>query len=253
MPSAKGWRTDIFSNPQGVVGSNETNELLARHRLIRFLLARWSIFHEFIKAAKKHYGRDSLSKISDIKRQWLLFQVLPLVRVDEKDPFVLLSNRCFFGVDPDVLETLEYEFNLKKVLEDYYDPSRDKLFFVLDEAQVAGVQHLSCFADATGTVRRPVLDQIVKFLTEARYSASLIVSGTGFSLDNFKNAVVSSTAKVSWDSQWSIEYNTGDFMDQATQKAYLQQFLPPTYLLCPSGIALVKRLFEWLRGRYVAE
>jgi hypothetical protein len=70
------------------------------------LLARWSIFHEFIKVAKKYYGPDLFSNDSDIKYQWLLFQVFPLVRVYGSDPFEALSIECFVGVELEVLESL---------------------------------------------------------------------------------------------------------------------------------------------------
>jgi hypothetical protein len=247
MRQVRGWVGDIFevSTPQSVLNLHLINESITHHRLNRILVARWRIFRAFIEAATEHYGPDLCL---DIKHQWLMFQILPIVRVNDMDPFTAFLKTCLSGAGESVIYSLN-TITLEKVLGHHYNPSNDKFFFVLDEAQALGSEPLHCFADAAGVNSRPVLKPIIQNLT--RRKGKVIISGTGFSLESFKTVLASGVGKSSWESGWSIEYVTGDFTDQATQEAYLRRFLPPSYLFSPSGVSLVKRSFEWLRGRYV--
>jgi hypothetical protein len=247
MRRVEGWVENVFKDPtpQSARYFSVINESITHRRLNRILVARWRIFRAFLEAASEHYGPDLCS---DIKHQWLMFQILPIVRVNNMDPFTAFFKACLSGAGESVIYSLN-TITLEKVLGHHYNPSNDKFFFVLDEAQALEIKPLHRFADAAGVSSRPVLSPIIQNLTGRE--GKVIVSGTSFSLESFNTVLASRVGKSSWDSDWSIEYVTGDFMDQVTQEAYLKRFLPPSYLCSPSGVSLVKRSFEWLRGRYV--
>src|SRR5260221_14785489 len=62
----------------------------------------------------------------------------------------------------------------------------------------------------------PIIQELVKS------GSSVIVSGTGFSLDLFKMVLASSVGKTC--TTWAVHYETGDFSERETQLAYLSQF-----------------------------
>jgi len=246
MPATSGWIEDIFADPapQSVLYANSTNEVIASNRISRVLLARWIIFRTFIEVARSLYGG---TLPDNIKHDWLLFQVLSLVNIFDMDPFLELINTCLVGVDLEVLNSLNM-ISAEQVLGPDFDPVRDRFFYVLDEVQIAGKTHLQNFSDATGTVQRPVLLPIIRRMTE-NSDITVIVSGTGFSLDHFDTARVSGVGTDSVDSTWIVKHTTGDFIRQDAQAPYISRYLPSSFLESPSGISLRNRAFKWLRGR----
>jgi hypothetical protein len=247
MSRSHGWTNDIFKNPDPdlVLVGNTENESIVINRLSKVLLARWVVFAAFIQVAREVNG----GVVDDrIRRNWLFFQILPLVRVDNIDPFSALIRNCLTAVTSDVLDVLYASYGPQQVLGSDFN-STASFFYVLDEAQVAGEQFMGAFADSTGTSRRPVLRPIIQYLTTSEPPVNLVVSGTGFSLQLFQTVLTSGIGKGS--PQWQVVHATGDFSQKDTQLAYISRFLPPSFLLSTSGMHIKARMYEWLRGRYV--
>jgi hypothetical protein len=100
------------------------------------LLTRWTIFRAFIEVAKE----QNAGKLPpDIKRHWLLFQLLPNVLDGDLHPFLAFMNSRLAGVSTDYLR---------------------------DEVQVACATHMGAFADANGEIRRSVLHPIHRGLEQ---------------------------------------------------------------------------------------
>jgi len=86
MASSPDWIDNIFTdpNPEQVLLANAHNERIASNRISKVLLARWTVFRLFIEVAKEING----GVLHDnIRRDWLLFQILPRAHVDDVDPF----------------------------------------------------------------------------------------------------------------------------------------------------------------------
>lgn len=246
---SSGWINNIFKDrdPEEVSNANTNNERIAFNRISKVVLARWIVFHTFIQVAKDLNGgvlRD------DIRRDWLLFQILPLVRVHDMDPFLALIDTCLVGVSYEVLRLLRAPLTPGGILGSAFDPTVDSFFYVLDEAQVAGQQYMGAFSDVGGEVPRPVLRPIIRHLASPSDPlVRIIVSGTGFSLKLFKTVLTSGVGKDS--RAWDVVHTTGDFANENTQLAYISRYFPPSFLLSQSGHVLKARMYEWLRGRYV--
>jgi hypothetical protein len=256
MSRTSGWNANIFtdSNSEGLQSVNrnseERNGAIATNRISKAILARWAIFRAFIEVAQG-LGRERKYK-GNLKRDWLLFQILPLVPVDGLDPFSALISQALDSVDTHTLDTLRSSFTPQNVLGPAFDSKHNSFFYVIDEAQVAGERYMGAFANNSHTEPRPLLRPIIQEMTRpgAFVAVKLIVSGTGFSLDLFKTLMASGTAKDS--SLFDVIHTTGDFSKQDTQFNYISRYLPPTFLASTSGTCLKTRLYDWLRGRCVA-
>jgi len=240
MPSSSGWSDDAFTdqNSGGVPSPKSRNRAIASEELSKVILARWVVFEAFIQVAKALEGgvlRDNL------QRDWLLFQVLPS---NETDAFSALIEQVLRHVQYKVLDSLCSQFSPLSML----GPS---FFYVIDEAQVAGELYMGAFADQAGTAKRPVLHPIIQQMMESAHTGTVvIISGTGFSLEYYKTAMTSGVGKGS--SSFDVVYTTGDFSEPATQSFYISRYLPLSFLASDSGSHLKTRVYNWLRGRYVA-
>ncbi|KIM32624.1 hypothetical protein M408DRAFT_20008 [Serendipita vermifera MAFF 305830] len=248
MSATSQWISDIFESrdPDKVSNANTSNEGIVFNRISKVLLARRIVFRAFIEESRV-LNDGALHE--QIKLDWLLLQILPLVHVEDKDPFTALIHSCLIGATDGHLDSLNFGLAPTSVLGSAFNPTVDKFFHVLDEAQVAGKQYMGAFADADGEVPRSVLSPIVRHLTTLDDPlVRVIVSGTGFSLEQFKNVLGSGVSKG--EDPWDLEHTTGDFTDQNLQLAYISRYLPPSFLLSSSGEILKTRMYEWLRGRY---
>ena len=246
MSTTDGWVDNIFKDraPEDIVGANEKNEKIAFNRIYKVLLARWMVFHTFVEVAQKQNGG---LLPSNIKHDWLIFQLLPVVVVDNKDPFLAFVNSCLAGASLQTLLDLLDGTGPEAVLGSAF--GHNNFFYILDEAQVAGERYMGAFADPSATVRRPVLRPVVRGWSRIgpEGPVKFIVSGTGFSLDLFQTVLASGVGKL--PEQWDVVRLTGDFKNAGTQSSYISRYLPPSFLLSESGTGLVSRMFEWLRGR----
>ena len=249
MWTTQGWVTNIFKDraQKDIAVADAENEKIVFNQIYKVLLARWMVFRTFIEVAKKQNG-DLLP--NNIKHDWLIFQLLPVIEVDGKDPFLAFINSCLVGASLETLVKFLDTTGPAVVLGSAFE-RRDSFFYILDEAQVAGERYIGAFADASATARRPVLRPIVRAWSSISTGRSIkfIVSGTGFSLDIFQTVLASGIGKV--PEKWDVFHCTGDFMNPGTQSSYISRYLPPSFLLSESGTVLVSRMYEWLRGRRV--
>jgi hypothetical protein len=127
----------------------------------------------------------------------------------------------------------------------------NSMFFIIDEAQAAGEACMGAFLSHDGKTEGPVLRPIVRYFGSFPANIKVIVSGTGFSLELFKNVAGSPVAKAPAPS-WEVRYTTGNFFDREVQLRHVDRYLPSTYLDSASGKHLKIRIWTWLRGRCVA-
>lgn len=249
MSFTQGWIENIFEDPDPseVQARNAINEKIAIKRVMKVLLACWVVFRMFIEVAREE---NAGNLPENIKYDWLLFQILPLALVDDKDPFVALMNAALVGVSTDILQDLLLNITPTSVLGSAHDSENDSFFYVLDEAQVAGELYMGAFSDGGATTPRPVLRPIIRaWASTPIETVRFIVSGTGFLLSLFKTVLTSGVGKPS--SAWHVVHTTGDFTDHFTQKSYISRYLPERFLSSPTGSNLVLRMHEWLCGRSV--
>jgi hypothetical protein len=247
MWTTQGWVINIFKDraQKDIAVADAENEKIAFNQIYKVLLARWMVFRTFIEVAKKQNG-DLLP--NNIKHDWLIFQLLPLIEVNGKDPFLAFINSCLVEASLQTLMRFLDATGPAVVLGSALEHC-DSFFYILDEAQVAGEKYMGAFADATATAPRPVLHPIVRAWSyiSAEDSIKFIVSGTGFSPDIFQTISTSGVGKV--PEKWDVFHHTGDFREPGTQSSYISRYLPPSFLLSESGTVLVSRISEWLRGR----
>jgi len=252
MSQSFGWTADVFNlNSTNILNANagNRNQNIAINKISKAILARWVVFKTFMEVAEE-LEVDPLQ--DNIKLDWLLFQVLPSVRINYKDPFLALISPALDSVQSDVLQSLRDEFSPKSVLGSSFDATTDSFFYVIDEAQVAGGQHMGAFSDQAGAEKRPVLRPIIQqMVAEEQIGVRVIISGTGFSLELFKTLMASGVGKLA-AIEFDVVHTTGDFSEPGTQSLYVSHYLPPPFLASDSGTRLMTRVYDWLRGRYVA-
>jgi hypothetical protein len=244
MQSSPGWAHNIFGDRsvEETQEADKVNYQIALNRVLKVMLARWIIFRTFVEVARTENDGNLPDKT---KYDWLLFQILPLVRVDGTDSFVALINSCLLNAPTNVLQNMLDKLTPTSVLGETF---RFPFFYVLDEAQVAGDLFMGAFCDRVAKTPRPALRAIVgAWASRRELDVRFIVSGTGFSLSLFKTVLTSGVGKDS--SGWKVVHKTGDFTSRRTQESYISQYLPVSFLSSPSGTALLTRMHEWLRGR----
>lgn len=248
MRSIRGWTRNIFkgqSSAETIREANDINEEIAFNRLLKVLLARWVVFRTFVEIAR---AENSGNLHESFKHDWLLLQILPLVVINDKDPFIGLMNAAFVGAPTDVLEELLKSLTPTTVLGSAYNSTRDSFFYVLDEAQVAGKLYMGAFSDSSSTTPRPVLRPIIRaWASLSIQNIKFIVSGTGFSHSLFTTVLTSGVGKES--AGWDVVHTTGDFTNRSDQESYISRYLSAAFLSSPSGCNLVTRMHDWLRGR----
>ena len=243
MSISSGWVDSLFPDGhQPTPAAN--NERIAENSISKALLARWAVFDTFIKATRSIRG-DVLN--NNDRRDWLIFQTLPMVQHHDMDTFSALIYQCLHGVSTEVLRILQNSYSPSVVLGSAFNPT-NAFLYVLDEAQVAGQRYMGAFADEGGTIPRPVLRPIIKCFSTPTF-AKVIVSGTGFTLGLCKSSLTSGVGKDSED--WDVVRSTGDFYTREIQLDYISRHLPPWFLCSTSGIHLQTRMYDWPRGRYV--
>jgi len=250
MPRSPGWGYSCVRNRS-----------IASNSLSKVILARWIVFKTFIQVAKELEG---VVLLDNIQRDWLLFQVVHLVDINGMDPFSALispapvdedesmTQPVLDGVQSDVLEYLSAQLSPSSVLGSSFNDTADSFFYVIDEAQAACQIHPEAFADRAGNNKWPVLHPIIEYMMNSAPDViKVIVSGTGFSRELFRTLVKDEGVGKD-SSMFDVIHTTGDFSDLGTQSLYISRYLPPSFLASDSGTRLKTRIYDWLRGRYVA-
>ncbi|PVF92686.1 hypothetical protein CPB86DRAFT_165254 [Serendipita vermifera] len=161
--------------------SNESrrNESIVDGGLAKLFFARTVVFRTFIEVFKEMNGNSLYGRA---KFEWLLFQILPTVRINRMDPFTALVDFCLEEVNYELLASLQSEFSI-------YEPLRDSghdiesFLCVLDEAQDADTRYMGAFSDPGGFFRSPVLLPIARFMTNSNF-LRVIVAGSEISPDS---------------------------------------------------------------------
>jgi len=215
----------------------QTNEnVTIRHSLL-LLYARYVCFRVFLECAAANGGITE-----NHKGRWLLIQVAPVTLLAKSDIFfelTQLAGRASYqylraGIHSETLI-------IKELL-----PQRPALFCVLDEAQVL-TKHLDYFQSEKDPAQcLPILRAIVQ--SWGLRVPNLIVSGTGMSMREVETVVGCVV-----DKEGGLETVTeiGGFDDEDSQRAYLEQYLPPGFLDTSEGKEIASRVGFWLRGRFV--
>jgi hypothetical protein len=245
MPVKSGWVRNAFlypDAPETIEEAATNNDFIASTIVRRALIARWIIFRTFIQVAKEQHPTLPES----MKRDWLLFQILPSVRIGNKDPFDAITP-CLMELDDSEVFHLLPQVDDPTFIGPPFDVTCDQFGYVLDEAQETA-KYLGSFANESCTVPRPVLRPIIRTMAERKESSTkVIVSGTGFSFELFKAVPTSGVGKQKVE--WSVVHDTGDFTIREVQKRYISQLLPPSFLVSQPGTTLLPRLYGWLCGR----
>lgn len=231
----------------------DRNREIASSRFNEVLLARLLIFAQFITAVTEA-GKD----IQSMKQVWLLLQLFPAkIRPDgnvaSQDIFTQLALQLSRASPSDVHGTITWilEWCRRKI----GVTTSNSFFCVVDEAPFASSKYNKAFRSASGTLPRPVLRELM--FAWANYNVSnvtlrFILTGTGINADIVDEAIRSAIGKMAPVHRIRA---TGAF-DENTQRAYLEYYCPQIFM-DPHSTSLAvellrKRMWYWLRGRYVA-
>jgi hypothetical protein len=116
------------------------------------------------------------------------------------------------------------------------------LLYVVDEAQSTATRYLGAFISSDLSFPRPVFKLILQCLEGLR----LILLGTDISLGDLIPVLSSGVGKAP---EYRLFHDTGSFDDPKLHEAYMQQYLPATFLNTDSGKQLLTRTWRWLRRR----
>jgi hypothetical protein len=89
------------------------------------LLTRWIVFRTFIEVAKEQNG-GALPQ--DIKHDWLIFQILPVVLINGLHPFLAFLNFCLLDMSKDDIWGLLSSFKPETILGSAYNAESDHSF-----------------------------------------------------------------------------------------------------------------------------
>jgi len=230
------WTADLQKHtPQERATFQTTNQDIATQVFMKVLAARVVIFEQFLELAI---------------HAWLMFQLSDLLDPNDRDshPFDKINITCLGGA-PDALRTL-VRLRLGTIRTKYFhrDP---RFFFVLDEAQVAARSSPSAFVSSKDLSKpRSILRAIIDvWVALTLPNIPFIVSGTGLSLDTVDEVFSSGVGKPAAQGFY-VFHDVGSFDTKESQRTYLDHYIPQSLLTSTTGIALCKRMLDWLLGRY---
>jgi hypothetical protein len=117
----------------------------------------------------------------------------------------------------------------------------------LDEAQHAIRDYPRCFVSSgNNTKHRSILREMVKVFGTT--PMKLVVSGTGVSMEDLGDAMASGVSRPFIPNEGWIT-DLGMFDNWPKLKAFLERYLPPSFLETASGHRLQQRIQEYLLGR----
>ena len=234
-----GWVTDLEKDPERRVDQNKINANIASLYLKRVLAARIAVFKLFLELAVKADG----GLLEKHKLSWLFFQAsYPHHPVLKPHPIVRIMNNCFRDASSRALDAWIERLGEIRV---EHKPHLDDFIIGLDEAQRAVRLHPRPFLSATDdNVFRSILREIVK--TFIKQPVTLFVSGTGVTMEELQDTVGSGVSKPVGIESF---HDLGMFDTWPSLMAFLERYLPDTFLKTPSGIILQQRIQEYLLGR----
>jgi len=222
------------------------NAIAARRAFAMMLCARFFILNQIVQQLPLH------TNVTDARRRWVLAQVLPPLLPSGEELFVKVL-RALRATDTEIL--LNITSSLHQTITGRNDlfpmKSSTPLFIVIDEAQVAA-EDLKFFPSGSGTKPRPILREMVNFFLSTRFFRKIILSGTGLSMQQVKDAVSSVFAKEvpNMRKEPLVFTDVGRFTrDDSSQEAYIRRYLT----LFDDNISdrrLLERMMYWFSGRY---
>jgi hypothetical protein len=202
------------------------------------------VFEQFLELAIQMDGHLQQRH----KHPWLTFQLSNLL--DPNDCDIHPSNKIDLGgAAPDALRTpVRQRLSTIRTKSFHHDP---RFFFVLDEAQVAARSSPSAFVSSKDLSKpRSILRAIIDvWVALTLPNIPFIVSGTGLSLDTVDEVFSSGVGKPAAQGFY-VFHDVGSFDTKESQRTYLDHYIPQSLLTSIAGIALCKRMFDWLLGRY---
>ena len=219
---------------------SDLNSLIASKLFKKILAARIVVFQLFLKIVIQVDGNLQEKH----KRIWLLFQLFDQLdpQVGTLHPFVRIMRNCLCQASVEALDILIGRLD---AIRGCYLP-RSRFIVGLDEAQHAVRLHPYSFISSTNQeVLRSILCEIVKVFTKS--PIKLVVSGTGLSLGDLEEAMVSGVSKPA--EAVILFHELGMFDTWPKLKAFLERYIPASFLETPSGHRLQQRIREYLLGR----
>lgn len=187
---------------------------------------------------------QSRSSLNEYRKRWLLLQLHPEI-VRPRNIFDHLSNLLSAAsdsyVNTQIHELLKraHEFCARDVPQNSPQPP---FYCVFDEAQLVATSFCS---DRNGEPQAMLREIIHAW---AKSGVFLIVAGTGIPKDVVEQAMASGIMKNS-SYRWCSD--TGAFDTVEAQHRYLVKYLPKSLLRTESWKRLLRRIWYWLRGRWV--
>jgi hypothetical protein len=224
-----------------------SNNVSPAQRIFAMLLcARFFIFKQLVQHIPVN------TNVTDARRRWVSAQVSPPRLCDDGEDLFVKVLQALRGAETRIMLDI-----IRSSLRDMRTGRKDlfpmesttPLFVVIDEAQVAA-ECLKHFLSGSGTVRRPILREMVSFFESTWYFNGIILSGTGLSImAKVKHAVGSLVAKEAPSDR--IFTDVGRFTgDDSSQETYINRYLN----LSKDNISdrrLLERMKYWFCGRYV--
>ena len=232
------WVSNLRLSPSHRDPQNDLNSRIAWKQLQTILAARIVVFKLFLKLAIKVDGELQEKH----KRLWLLFQS-GQVNLKRTHPFLHIVNDCLVDASPEALRKLVNRFN--HIRDEYFPGSN--FILGLDEAQQAARLYPYSFISSYNPGQYRSVIQVIAQVFTSVLGADLVVSGTGLSLNELREAFASGVSK----DDVFVFHQLGMFDTWDKLKPLVERYVPASFLHTPSGYHLQKRLREYLLGRWV--
>ncbi|CAG8542620.1 15984_t:CDS:10, partial [Acaulospora colombiana] len=186
LPRSLSWNGDIFQGETGglrypIANKSSRNERILESGLKKLMTARDLVFVEFLDVYKEVNGGEVDERA---KFDWLLFQILPNVRINGMDPFSALVEFFLDDVDYEMVDHLDASTPIFKDLPNL-NSRYPRFLYVLDEAQDADGRYMGAFSDPDGYFPEPVLSALARFLTNGN-GIGTIIAGSEISEKTLK-------------------------------------------------------------------
>ncbi|KIY69950.1 hypothetical protein CYLTODRAFT_420259 [Cylindrobasidium torrendii FP15055 ss-10] len=242
-----------------------SNRMIACHRLVALMAARLRVFELYLSC----FDGTNLSS-PNVRRGWLFLQIQPgLINPEVEDDifeeaYKLFASKSLVNCNKYIKAATTGATRTKAVFSMSQSATKDIPFIkdvpiILDEAQMAIEILPRAFVSesepltARGLPRwRPILRETIlcwRTLHTLALVKNLIVTGTGLSMEDFKEIQRSGSLKPP---EWRIVHETGSFSTADEQWQYAVKFFPKETVKTngPYFRLLQFRMWLWLRGRH---
>jgi hypothetical protein len=232
------WNSDLSSLPsEKRRNQDELNRRITSKLFRKILAARIVVFTLFLELAIQVDGnlRDNHRRI------WLLFQLSDNLDPLNPHPFIRIIE-CLDNASDKALDALIGRLDgiIGKHL------SGSKFIIGLDEAQRAARLYPRAFLSSINNNNfRSILREMARVFTKPRH-VRLVVSGTGLSLAEVRDAMASGVSKPE---TVHLFHKLGMFDTWPKIEPFLRRYIPDSIWDIRSGHHLQRRIREYLLGR----